>query len=157
MGPLLRVLTSPLVLLPALFFTPLAFGGSVADRPYTDGASSSPGPDHYYVGRKGDAFEYAKLPGGPAEAQNTVLVWYLGTNQDKEPVIRYQDGASSGTLSCFDHCQFVRGATFVGEKLVQTGRIRVTNDPLIYMIMHDASAGRLRVPAKNDSFATGSR
>ena len=33
-------------------------------------------------------------------------------------VVRYQDGASSGILTCYDDCQFVQGATTIGGKLV---------------------------------------
>jgi hypothetical protein len=33
--------------------------------------------------------------------------------------------------------------TTVAGKVVHAGRIRVTNDPLIYAIMHDALAGYL--------------
>ncbi|SAK45607.1 hypothetical protein AWB77_00849 [Caballeronia fortuita] len=108
-----------------------------------EGALSSSMPDHYYVGKKGNTYEYAKIPGDDVDAEHLVLVEYMGRNQHNEPVVRYQDGTSSGTLTCFDKCQFVRGATRVGGRLVQTGRIRITNDPLINAIMHDARMGRL--------------
>ncbi len=143
MSLLLRVLTLRLVLLPALFVAHPALGNPAIEGPSAERASTSSTSDHYYVGRKGDAFEYAKVPGDDVEVQDLVLVWYVGTNKDREPIVRFQDGASSGTLSCFDNCQFVRGETLIGHKLIHTGRIRVTNDPLIYAIMRDALAGRL--------------
>ncbi|WP_143327948.1 hypothetical protein [Caballeronia pedi] len=149
MNLLLRILRFQVVLLPALFVAHPTLGDSAVDRSSAGRATSTPIPNHYYVGRKGDAYEYAKVPGGDADdVQSLVLVWYAGTSKENEPVIRYQDGASSGTLSCFDNCQFVRGTTLIGNKLVHTGRIRVTNDPLIYAIMHDARAGRLSYSAK---------
>jgi hypothetical protein len=114
----------------------LIAGSTIAD-------ASPSGPDHFYVGRSGDAFEYARPSADGVDMQNRVLVWYVGTNGDKEPVIRYQDGKSTGTLTCFDSCQFVRGTTSIDGRVVHTGRIRLTNDPLIYGIMHDALAGRL--------------
>jgi hypothetical protein len=133
-------------LLSALLVASLALGEVAAEGSSFDGVMSSSTPDHFYVERKGDAFEYVKVPGADVETQNRVLVWYMGRSSNNEPVVRYQDGASSGMLSCFDNCQFVRGSTFVGGTLVQTGRIRVTNDPLIYAIMHDARAGQLTLP-----------
>ncbi|GJH15690.1 hypothetical protein CBA19CS22_04130 [Caballeronia novacaledonica] len=148
MSLLPRVPTLRLVVLSALFVARTALANPAVERSSPERASLSSMPDHYYVGRKDDAFEYAKVPADKGETQDLVLVWYMGTNKDGEPIVRYQDGASSGTLSCFDNCQFVRGATLVGHRLVQTGRIRVTNDPLIYAIMHDARAGRLFSPLK---------
>ncbi|MDR5812525.1 MULTISPECIES: hypothetical protein [unclassified Caballeronia] len=98
---------------------------------------------HYYIGRQGDAFEYARMSAGEGAAERRVLVWYLGNRTGRTPSVRYQDGASGGTLTCYDDCQFVRGVTTVAGKVVHVGRIRVTNDPLIYAIMHDALAGHL--------------
>jgi hypothetical protein len=99
-------------------------------------------PDHFYVGRRGDAFEYAKTPINGVDAESRVLVWFLGVRKGG-PAVRYQDGLSTGTLTCHDDCQFVLGATTVHGKVTHTGRIHVTNDPLIYAIKRDAQAGRL--------------
>jgi hypothetical protein len=99
-------------------------------------------PDHYYVARKGDAFEYAKVPTDASTDGSFVLVWNDGT-RGGERSVRYQDGTSNGTLTCYDGCQFVYGTTLMDGKVVQTGRIRVTNDPLVYEIMHDAASGSL--------------
>jgi hypothetical protein len=98
---------------------------------------------HYYIGRRGDAFEYVRTPTSEGASERRVLVWYLGNRTGRTPSVRYEDGASSGTLTCYDDCQFVRGVTTVAGKVVHAGRIRVTNDPLIYAIMHDALAGYL--------------
>ncbi|WP_250450477.1 hypothetical protein [Caballeronia sp. ATUFL_M2_KS44] len=78
-----------------------------------------------------------------ADSESRVLVWLLKVRQGNQPVVRYQDGTSSGTLACYDDCQFVSGATMIEGKLTHTGRIRVTNDPLIFAIMQDARAGYL--------------
>jgi len=103
----------------------------------------TPEPVHFYVGRRGDAFEYVKIPVNGIDLESLVVVWYLGTRKGYGPAVRYQDGPSTGTLTCYDDCQFVLGATTVHGKVTHTGRIRVTNDPLIYAIMRDAQAGRL--------------
>jgi hypothetical protein len=116
---------------------PTAFGRK-SESITTTGAQ----PDHYYDARKGDAFEYAKIPTVNSIDESFVLVWNLGT-RGGEPFVRYQDSTSNGTLSCYDGCQFVYGTTLIDGKVVQTGRIRVTNDPLIYKIMSDAEAGYL--------------
>lgn len=113
-----------------------------ADARSADAAAQA----HYYIGRQGDAFEYARTPASEGAAERRVLVWYLGNRTGKTPSVRYQDGASNGTLTCYDDCQFVRGVTTIAGKVVHVGRIRVTNDPLIYAIMHDALAGHLSKP-----------
>lgn len=128
-----------LVVLLALFFADRA-REPAPKRPTL--AAKAAEPDHYYVARRGTAFEYAKVPTNDSTDESFVLVWDDGTH-DGEPVVRYQDGASNGTLTCYDGCQFVYGTTLVDGKMVQTGRIRVTNDPLVYEIMHDAAAGHL--------------
>jgi hypothetical protein len=111
-----------------------------------DASEVSESPDHFYASRKGDAFEYARVSSDHSGARDSVLVWYVGMNRARQPVVRYQDGASTGTLTCFDDCQFVRGTTSIDGHVTHTGRIRITNDPLIYGIMYDARAGRLKAP-----------
>jgi hypothetical protein len=102
-------------------------------------------PDHYYIGKNGDAFQYEKPPQDRVDAQDFVLVWYRGKTNNKEPLVDYRVGNSSGTLRCIDDCQFVQGTTLVDKRVVHTGRIRITNDPLIYAIMHDARLGKLSI------------
>ncbi|WP_250533170.1 hypothetical protein [Caballeronia sp. AZ10_KS36] len=89
-------------------------------------------------------YEKASVDGADTEAP--VLVWYVGVSKGNEPVVRYQDGPATGTLSCYDDCQFVTGITQTGGRITQTGRIRVTNDPLIDAIMRDARSGALSQP-----------
>lgn len=71
-----------------------------------------------------------------------VLVWYLG-KQAESPLIRYQDGTMTATLTCYENCQYVRWTGRSEGRAKFGGRIRVTNDPLIYSIMRDATAGFL--------------
>lgn len=111
------------------------------DRPTS--VTAMPESDHSYIGRRGDAFEYTRIPTDGIDVESRVLVWYLGTRKGQGPAVRYQDGGSTGTLTCYDDCQFVMGATTVNGKVTHIGRIRVTNDPLIYAIMRDARAGHL--------------
>ncbi|MFM0050949.1 hypothetical protein [Caballeronia grimmiae] len=72
-------------------------------------------PDHFYVGRRGDAFEYAKIPINGVDAESRVLVWFLGVRKGG-PAVRYEDGPSTGTLTCYDDCQFVLARLQCTEK-----------------------------------------
>ncbi|MBB5503133.1 hypothetical protein HDG37_007372 [Paraburkholderia sp. MM5384-R2] len=49
----------------------------------------------------------------------------------------------TATLTCYENCQYVRWTGRSEGRAKFGGRIRVTNDPLIYSIMRDATAGFL--------------
>lgn len=119
---------------------------SAAHSDQADGVAPQPQPEHSYVGRQGNAFVYEKASVDGADTEAPVLVWYVGVSKGNEPVVRYRDGPATGTLSCYDDCQFVTGITQTGGRITQTGRIRVTNDPLINAIMRDARSGALSQP-----------
>lgn len=99
-------------------------------------------PAHGYVAKRGDAFVYEKVPPVDSTAPVYVLVWYLGRNSGG-PLIRYQDGNMTATLECYEDCQYVRWNEISEGKVISNGRIRVSNDPLIYSIIRDATSGLL--------------
>lgn len=104
--------------------------------------NASSGQQPSYVMKKGDAFAYQKVPNGDPTEPEYVWVWYLG-KRASSPLIRYQDGTTMATLTCYDDCQFVRWTSKPDGQPIFSGRIRVTNDPLIYSIMRDALSGFL--------------
>jgi hypothetical protein len=79
---------------------------------------------------------------GDSTNPHYVLVWYLG-ERGESPLIRYHDGTVTATLTCYENCQYVSWTSRSEGRVIFSGRIRVTNDPLIYSIMRDAAAGFL--------------
>lgn len=93
--------------------------------------------------KRGSAFVYEKVSSGDSTKSEYVFVWYMGENANG-PLIQYQGGSMRATLECYEDCQYVRwNGTSEGRGRF-SGRIRVTNDPLIYSIMRDATAGLLK-------------
>lgn len=109
-----------------------------AGNPAPEESSQIPG----YVSKNGNTYVYQKVPLGDSTEPEYVFVWYLG-EESSGPLIRYQDGPMTATLSCYENCRYVRWSRISEGKVISSGRIRVINDPLIHSIIRDATSGLL--------------
>ena len=105
-------------------------------------------PDHYYAIKKDGEYGYEQITeddGKESEVFKPLLMVRYTSAKAGKHVVHFKDGTMQGTAVCTADCQFVAIKVYSDERLVAVKTIRVTNDPLIYAIMHDVVNGKLKL------------
>ena len=107
--------------------------------------------DHYYAQEKDGTYLYEDIStteetdsnrGG--ENRSSMLVQYQGIQNARVTLrFRYPDSARHGVVMCDAQCQFVSVDLYEGTLLISQSKIRISNDPFLFGMVHDALNGKL--------------
>jgi hypothetical protein len=102
---------------------------------------------HYYSQQKNGTYIYdeGREEAAPDnDARTPLRVQYKGIQNGRVTLtFQYPESRWHGVITCDVECQFVDVQLFDDDLLITHSTIRITNDPLIFGMVHDALGGKL--------------